>query len=60
MREKNTDQVGTGFGGRGKTGFELAEKKSWNVLRMIWEVRGGTWSYGKAVIKYGEVRGHDL
>ena len=31
-----------------KKSFKLAENKSRNVLRMLWEVRGGTWSYGKA------------
>ena len=53
--EKNTDQVGTGFGERGKIRFKSAEQKSWNVLRMIWEVRGDTWSYGKAARRYAEV-----
>ena len=58
--EKTPERVGTGSADTKKVSSGSAVKFSQIFLRIIWEVRGGVWSPGKAGATYGESQRHDL
>ncbi len=54
MREKNTDQVGTGFGEREKKGFRVGRKI---FLECTEDHMGGPWGYLELWESWQKIRG---
>ena len=54
MSEKNTNQVGTGFGGREKNGFQVGWE---SFLECTEDDMGGPWGYLELWESYPKIQG---